>query len=144
MKITLSSFNPLSGAVHANKEQVLELLRSVTPKGDVLVLPEAALCGVPLFDLFDNKQLLAQNLQALKEIAKSVKDTALIIGYMDKEEKSHVTAAAFIYKGKITKIFDSEVVELKGQQVQIIVGSSPEDVSADADADSVIFLNTRP
>ena len=101
MKINLVSFNPLAADVLANTQQVLDLLRAPAPKADLLVFPEAALCGCPLFDLFDSKQLVAQNLDALKILAKETKETALLVGYIDKQNKQSATAAAFIYKGKI-------------------------------------------
>ena len=144
MQISLVSFNPVAAAVRENTAQLLEILKSPAPKGDILVFPEAALCGCPLFDLFDDKELLAQNVAALKEISKSVKDTALIIGYLDKQDKAHTTAAAFIYKGKITKIFDSELVCFKGKNLQIVVGAGPAECVADDEADGVIFLQAQP
>lgn len=144
MKITLVSFNPLTAAVRSNKEQVLSLLKSPAPKGDLLVLPEAALCGCPLFDLFEDKQLAAENLAALKEIASASKNQPLVLGYVDKQDKQPTTAAAFIYKGKITKIFDTETVEVDGTRVQIVVGQAPQDSEADDDADVVVFLHAQP
>ncbi len=144
MKITLASFNPLTAAIRQNKEQILSLLKSPAPKGDLFVLPEAALCGCPLFDLFDDKTLLAANLSALKEIAAVSKHQPLVLGYLDKQDGRAATAAAYIYKGKITKIFDTETVELNGQQVQIVVGQEPQDCQADLDADVVLFLHTTP
>lgn len=144
MKITLASFNPLAGAVASNARQIVDLLKSPAPKGNLLVLPEAALCGCPLFDLFEDKQLLSQNLTALKEIAKFTKETALLLGYIDKQDKQPVTAAAFIYKGKITKIFDSEIIELNGQSFQVVIGAGPADCTADDDVESIIFLHNQP
>ena len=143
MKINLVSFNPLAADVLANTQQVLDLLRAPAPKADLLVLPEAALCGCPLFDLFDSKQLVAQNLDALKILAKETKETALLVGYIDKQNKQSATAAAFIYKGKITKIWDTELISFKGRTLQIVLGS-PDENAADSEADCVIFLHTTP
>ncbi len=144
MKITLASFNPLTAAIRSNTAQVLSLVKSPAPKGDLLVLPEAALCGCPLFDLFEDKALLTANVAALKEMAAVSKAQPLVLGYLDKQAGHPVTAAAYIYKGKITKIFDNELVEINGQTVQIFVGQAPQDCEADEDADVVIFLHTTP
>ena len=123
MKINLVSFNPLAADTADNSARVLDLLRAPAPQADIWVLPEAALCGCPLFDLFDDKRLLAQNLAALKEIAKETKETAVVLGYMDKQNGAPATAAAFIYKGKITKIFDTETVSYKGKRLQLVLGT---------------------
>ena len=101
MNINLVSFNPLSADIAGNAARVADILRAPAPKGDLIILPEAALCGCPLFDLFDDKRLLAQNAAALKELAKETKETALVLGYMDRQDGASVTAAAYIYKGKI-------------------------------------------
>ena len=144
MKINLVSFNPLAADINDNAAQILQLLRAPAPKADLLVLPEAALCGCPLFDLFDDKQLLAQNTAALKEIAKQTKETAVVLGYMERHNGAVTTAAAFIYKGKITKIFDTETVSFHDKKIQFVLGTPDSDLSADNDADIVVFLTARP
>lgn len=143
MNINLVSFNPLSADIAGNAARVADILRAPAPKGDLIILPEAALCGCPLFDLFDDKRLLAQNAAALKELAKETKETALVLGYMDRQDGASVTAAAYIYKGKITKIFDSETISFKGQNIQFVLGS-PEEAVADPDADAAVFLTAKP
>ena len=143
MKINLTSFNPLSADMSGNSRKIIELLRAPALQADLLVLPEAALCGCPLFDLFDDKRLQAQNTVALKEIAKETKKTACVLGYVEKDGKAHTTAVAYIYKGKITKIFDSEVVSLNGKNIQITL-ADPQDFQPDPDADLVLFVLARP
>ncbi len=143
MKINLVSFNPLAADISANASQIIEQLRAPAPKADLLLFPEAALCGCPLFDLFEDKHLLAQNAAALKEIAKETKETALVLGYMDKQNGASVTAAAFIYKGKIIKIFDTQTVSFKGKQIQFVL-DTPENAQPDPEADVVVFLTARP
>ncbi len=143
MNINLVSFNPLAADVAGNASRLTDILRAPAPKGDLVVFPEAALCGCPLFDLFDDKRLLAQNAAALKEIAKETKETAVVLGYADRQNGQSVTAAAYIYKGKITKIFDTETVVLKGEKIQLVLGQ-PQDTACDPDADAVVFLTAVP
>lgn len=142
MKINLTSFNPLAADVQGNKEKVAALLKAPAPKADLLVLPEAALCGCPLFDLYDHPELLKQNQAAVKELAKLTKETACVLGYLDKQGKDVTTCAAFIYKGKITKIFDTQTLDFKGKTLQIVLGGL-QDVPA-LDADIVVHLYAKP
>ena len=145
MQINLASFNPLAADLAANAQAIIDLLRAPAPKADLLVLPEAALCGCPLFDLFDDKRLLAQTAPALKNIAKETKDTAVVLGIADRVNKEAATALAFIYKGKITKIYDCETVAFKGLNLQFVLGAPTDDTfSPDPDADAVLFLMARP
>lgn len=142
MKINLASFNPLTADICGNKEHIIALLKAPAPKADVLVLPEAALCGCPMLDLFEDERLLKETALALKEIAKETKETACVLGFQDKSGKDFVSAAAFIYKGKITKIYDSEVLSVAGKEVQIVLGDL-QDAPA-LDADIIIHLSARP
>lgn len=137
MKIYCASFNPRAADIAANAAAIIRLLQTAAPQADLLLLPEAALCGCPLYDLFEDKRLIKQNLSALKEIAKHAKDVACVLGYVDYEGKEPASAAAFIYKGKITKIFDSETVELKGRTLQICLGDVSRYKTAE-DADFVL------
>lgn len=143
MKINLVSFNPLAADMAGNAAKAVQILRAPAPEADLFVFPEAALCGCPLFDLFDDRRLAAQNAAALKEIAKETKRSACIIGYLERQGGESVTAAAFIYKGKITKIFETETVSLNGKKLQITL-EDPQTAQADPDADAVIFVLARP
>lgn len=143
MKINLVSFNPLAADAAGNARKAAEVLRSPALPADLFVFPEAALCGCPLFDLFDDKRLVSQNVAALKELAKETKKTACVLGYLDRQNGQSVTAAAYIYKGKITKIFDTQTVSLNGKNLQISL-EDPQNASADPDADAVIFTLARP
>ena len=145
MQINLASFNPLAADITFNAKSIIDLLRAPAPKADLLVLPEAALCGCPLFDLFDDKRLLSQAAPALKNIAKETKDTAVVFGLAERVNKESSTALAFIYKGKVTKIYDCETVDFKGLHLQLVLGM-PDDknFSPDPDADIVLFLMARP
>lgn len=143
MKINLVSFNPLAADAAGNARKAAEVLRAPAPEAELVVFPEAALCGCPLFDLFDDKRLAAQNTAALKELAKETKKSACVLGYLDHRSGQNVTAAAYIYKGKITKIFDTETVSLNGKNLQITL-DDPQNAQADPDADAVIFTLARP
>lgn len=80
MKINLVSFNPLAADSVGNARKAVEFLRAPAPEADLFVFPEAALCGCPLFDLFDDKRLIMQNASALKELAKETKKNRLCAG----------------------------------------------------------------
>ena len=122
MKIYASSFNPRSADIAANAENIIRLLKTAAPQADLVLLPEAALTGCPLYDLFEDKRIIKQNLDALKEIAKYTKDIACVLGYVDYLDKQPASAFAFIHKGKITKFFDYETVSFQGQNVMICPG----------------------
>ncbi len=137
MKIYATSFNPRAADIAANAENIVRLLKTAAAQADLVLLPEAALTGCPLYDLFEDKRLIKQNLDALKEIAKHTKDVACVLGYVDYFDKEPASAFAFIYKGKITKFFDCETVEFKGHTLQICPGDMAQYKNF-ADADVVL------
>ena len=143
MKIYAVSFNPRAADMTANAENIARLLQTASAQADMLLLPEAALCGCPLYDLFDDKRLAKQNTEALKTIAKHTKDIACVAGYVDVVNKEPVSAAAFIYKGKITKIFDDETVEYKGRTFRICLGDLSQ-YSSVSDTDLVLNICALP
>lgn len=142
MKINVSSFNPLTADIRGNKERIIALLKAPAPVADLLLLPEAALCGCPLFDLFEDERLLKENASALKEIAKETQHTACVLGFQEKQGKEPVSAAAFLYKGKMTKIYDTETVEFKGKTLQIVL--SDLENAPKLDADIILYIYARP
>lgn len=143
MKIYTVSFNPRPCDTPGNAAEVIRLLQTACAQVDLLLLPEAALCSCPMYDLFEDKRLVKQNQTALKEIAKHTQDIACVLGYVDYDGKEPASAAAFVYKGKITKIFDCETVQFKGKTLQICLGDMAQYKNLD-DADVVLNPAAAP
>ena len=100
MKINVSSFNPLTADIRGNKERIIALLKAPAPVADLLLLPEAALCGCPLFDLFEDERLLKENASALKEIAKKPNTRLACWAFKKSKAKSPSARRLFCIKAK--------------------------------------------
>ncbi|HUT85581.1 MAG TPA: NAD+ synthase [Elusimicrobiales bacterium] len=106
MKISLAQINTIAGDVKGNLKKVIFYLGKAEKQGsDLAIFPESCLTGYPSYDLWLNKELIKENLKALKTIAKKTTHIACLIGYIDFNKtsvgKPLLNSAALIYKGKI-------------------------------------------
>jgi NAD+ synthase (glutamine-hydrolysing) len=106
MKIALAQINTTVGDLRGNCARILEFYRRGVEAGATLVLtPEMAVTGYPPRDLLAKRRFVADNLQALDELAAGIGDTALLVGYVDvnptRPGKDYFNAAALIHRGRI-------------------------------------------
>ena len=107
IRVGLGQINPTVGNFRGNLEKILAFIRQAEEKNcDLVVFPEMALCGYPVWDLAINRGFIAQNLHSLKEIVKfsrSVK-VSIVTGYIDEGPRNSGksrNALAWITHGKI-------------------------------------------
>jgi NAD+ synthetase len=106
MKVALAQINTTVGDLRGNCERILDAYRRGAATGAQLVItPELAITGYPPRDLLAKKRFVDDNLQALNELATSIGETALVVGYVDvnpqRPGRPHFNAAAMVRDGKI-------------------------------------------
>ena len=106
MKLALAQINTTVGDLRGNCAKLLEFYRRGVDAGATLVLtPEMAITGYPPRDLLAKRRFVADNLQALAELAGQIGKTALLVGYVElnphRPGKEYLNAAALIRDGKI-------------------------------------------
>ncbi|OVE75283.1 hypothetical protein BVX98_08035 [bacterium F11] len=105
MRLGLAQLNPILGDIEGNTTKILEAVQEAKEKGCQLVLvPELALTGYPPEDLIFKSAFIKDNLSALKKLASSIRDTALLVGFIDEKKGKCYNAAAYIHKGRIHTI----------------------------------------
>ena len=83
MKIALAQTNPLVGDLDGNRAKVLDAIEAAEVDGvDLVVFPELPLIGYPPRDLLGHDSFIDANLDALHAVAREVKETAAIVGYV--------------------------------------------------------------
>lgn len=107
MKIALAQINTTAGDVRGNLKKIICYLEKAEKQNcDLVIFPESVLTGYPAHDLWLKKELIDKNLDALKTLAKKVKNTACLAGYIDYNKsgagKPLLNCAVLIHKGKIT------------------------------------------
>lgn len=105
MKIALGQINPCIGDIKGNTEKIIKFSSLAVKEGARLVIfPELSICGYPPLDIMFKTGFLQANLKALDYLADSIKDVAIIVGYVDNDPKNThklTNSAAYINNGKI-------------------------------------------
>ncbi len=106
MKIALAQINPVVGDIQGNVRKIRAALAQAQKKGaDLVVCPELCITGYPPRDLLELKSFIQENLEALEDLAKVVRHPAVLVGYVDTNnrpgKKVLYNAAALLSNGKI-------------------------------------------
>ena len=112
MKIGFAQINPTVGDLRGNCELIIGAYERLAAAGAELVLtPELAITGYPPQDLVFKSRFVPENLAFLEKLRSHVGDTALLVGFVDRNEgrgKPFHNAAALLERGKpICKAYKS-------------------------------------
>ena len=104
MKIGFAQINPTVGDLRGNCELIIGAYEGLAAAGAELVLtPELALTGYPPQDLVFKSRFVPENLAFLENLHSHVGDTALLVGFVDRNEgrgKPFHNAAALLERAK--------------------------------------------
>jgi len=106
MKIAIAQINPKVGDIAGNAALVEAFARRAEALGaDLTVFPELALTGYPPLDLVEKKDFIDENLKALKRLAGLKLQTALAVGFVDRNPaakgKALLNSIALLHGGRI-------------------------------------------
>ena len=106
MKVALAQINTTVGDISGNESKILEAYaRGVAAEADLVLAPELALTGYPPRDLVLNSAFIAKNLEALERLAKKTGKTALVTGFIGRNEsqpgRKATNAIALLQNGKV-------------------------------------------
>jgi len=112
MKIGFAQINPTVGDLRGNCELIIGAYERLAAAGAELVLtPELAITGYPPQDLVFKSRFVPENLAFLEKLHSHVGDTALLVGFVDRNEgrgKPFHNAAALLERAKpIRKAYKS-------------------------------------
>ncbi len=107
IKFAIAQMNPTVGDFAANSGKIIEWIRSAEARGaDMIVFPEMALCGYPVWDLALKKNFIKTSLQYLDRIVRATAKLKITVGlgYIDQGPVGtgrSVNAAVFFSGGRI-------------------------------------------
>ena len=120
LKIAIAQMNPTVGDYAGNTAKILRWVAEVEQKGaDLIVFPEAALCGYPVWDLANKKQFVDEGLKCLRNIAAATrgKRIAAVLGFIDKSRTPSAirhplsfNALAWIESGKVRTVYHKQLL----------------------------------
>lgn len=102
LRIAIAQINCTVGDLEGNSQKIINYIQKAKDIGaDIVSFPELSITGYPPEDLLLKAKFIQDNLAALKKLAKSVGDIVVVVGFVDKKQKSLYNAAAVLYKSKI-------------------------------------------
>jgi len=105
VKVALAQIDATVGDLRGNSEKVLASLREASRRGaELAVFPEQSLGGYPALDLWEERGFAEANEKALAALAKKVRGTAALVGFVsrnkDRSGKAARNSAALLHNGK--------------------------------------------
>ena len=106
MKIALAQINTTVGDLAGNEAKILAAYRRGVDVGvDLVVFPELATTGYPPRDLLLRRHFIQQNLEMLERLATQTGKTAMLVGFVGKNEqgvgREATNSTALLQHGKI-------------------------------------------
>ena len=107
LQIGLGQINPIVGDFQENTQKICSYIEAAEiQRLDLLVFPELAVSGYPVWDLANKTSFVAKNLESLKKITETTKGKhiTVAVGFIDgsqKGEKKSHNAIAILRGGKI-------------------------------------------
>ncbi|MCS1411557.1 MAG: Glutamine-dependent NAD(+) synthetase [Verrucomicrobia subdivision 3 bacterium] len=104
MRIAIAQMNTTVGDFRGNEAKILEAYQRGLAEGvDLVITPELAVTGYPPRDLLLKPQFIEENLASLARITKEVRETGLIVGYVERRNdpmgRPIRNAAALLHQG---------------------------------------------
>ena len=109
-RFAIAQLNPTVGDYAGNCRKIIDWIRKAEKnKADVVVFPELALSGYPVWDLSNKKRFVDEGLRALERIQRATKSlkVSVFLGFIEPgtNKRGHsFNAMAWIEKGKVRGI----------------------------------------
>ena len=107
LRLAIAQINCTVGDLEGNCRKITGCVGKAADQGvDIIVFPELAITGYPPEDLLLKPKFIADNIDSLKNTARSVNDMICVIGFVNKTGPDLFNSAAVIRKSKIAGIYN--------------------------------------
>jgi NAD+ synthase (glutamine-hydrolysing) len=106
IRIALAQINCTVGDLNSNCRKILDYAEKAERYGaDIVSFPELAVTGYPPEDLLLKPKFVEDNVAAVKELSRAVRNIVAVVGFVDKGRGGAYNSAAVISDGKIHGIY---------------------------------------
>ncbi len=99
LTLLMAQINPTVGAIEANAEKIIHIIRTHQNTHDLILFPELALTGYPPEDLLFRPELFTRVERALERIAATTQNCHVIVGHPQRENTLCFNAASIMNSG---------------------------------------------
>jgi len=130
LNIALAQMNLLVGGIATNTDKIITVAEKARDhlNADLVVFPELTITGYPPEDLLFREDFLDKANDAIINIARSLTDIAVVIGFPERERNKLYNSAAFINDGTIEIVYRKNVLPNYGvfdEQRYFYAGQKP-------------------
>ncbi|TMK80550.1 MAG: NAD+ synthase [Actinobacteria bacterium] len=110
LRVALAQVNPTVGDLSGNAALIKDYFgRAAEGGADMVAFPELAITGYPPEDLLLKPSFVRQNLEILRDLAKTLKGPAAVIGFVDHDKAGRLyNAAAVVAGGRVRGVYHKE------------------------------------
>jgi len=110
LRVALAQVNPTVGDLSGNAALIKDYFARAAEGGaDMVAFPELAITGYPPEDLLLKPSFVRQNLEILRDLAKTLKGPAAVIGFVDHDKAGRLyNAAAVVAGGRVRGVYHKE------------------------------------
>jgi len=110
LRVALAQVNPTVGDLSGNAALIKDYYSRAADAGaDVVVFPELAITGYPPEDLLLKPSFVRQNFEIMRDLAKTLKNPAAVIGFVAHDEAGRLyNAAAVVAGGRVRGVYHKE------------------------------------
>ena len=106
LRLALAQTNPTVGDLDGNTSKILEYVdRARAVDADLVAFPELAITGYPPEDLLFKPQLIRDNLERTKRVAKASRGICVVFGFADESADGLYNAAAVASGGELVGVY---------------------------------------
>ncbi len=119
VKLAVAQISTDPGNIPANTEKIIDYINKAKESGaNIVIFPELAIPGYMSLDLMLYENYIKENLEGLKQIAKSINGILVIVGFIDQDREkigsdgslARYNSAAIIHNQKIISIQDKTLL----------------------------------
>ena len=103
LNILMAQINPTVGAIEANRNKIIKIIKDNQLNHDVIVFPELALTGYPPEDLLFRKEFHRTVIENLAKIQAETHDCYVLIGHPTLDAINVITQLVFYTRDKQLK-----------------------------------------
>ena len=106
LRLALAQTNPTVGDLDGNTARILDYVdRARAVDADLVAFPELAITGYPPEDLLFKPQLIRDNLERTKRVAKASHGICVVFGFVDEADDRIYNAAAVASGGELVGVY---------------------------------------
>lgn len=107
IQVLMAQLNPTVGALKANTQEMIDIIKQYDDEMDLIIFPELAICGYPPEDLLLHQEFVEEIAACLEKISGYCRKATVIVGLARKHQEQIFNSAALI-RNQTIQFYDKQ------------------------------------